>query len=597
MIVSDWRATPRKTAFLLTLLCILTWNTAFAEDIVVEEDGDSAPTSTVLANQPAAVVANPPLVGLLNAHLKGQFGPLFAWPEIIPIHLMNFPDGRVLSFNTSPKIHYIWDPAKGTGPDAFSRGVNVIGTTAENNIFCSGQILLPPETPNAGKALSIGGTLNNVGPVTLGMGKTEVTVIDPRTNSFSNTPSMVYPRWYPTAVTLLNKETLVLGGRIAPSSNDTGGLIKQEVASTPEVRGINGNWRTLANTTSNEAYGLSNGSWYYPQAWIHPRGGVFILTHNTAMFHLNPTGGGTLSKYTNNVEASSQLLASIMYEQGKILSIRNGRRAVLIDINTPNTSDNPVIRDTGYLQKDRKYGSLTVLADGSVWAHGGGSDVIQADTLSITNAYNGSHYVSELWNPVGKTADELRTLTWTPAAESDLAWATLPPDATSLNKYNIPTRGGRVRAARLYHSNALLLKDGSVLTGGGGTPGPVNNLNAEIYYPPYLFDAKDNFIPPANRPTFTSDHAAIVKPGDSFMVSINSPSQYLTKVTLVRVGAATHNFNNETRFVKVALTRLNSLTLNVTIPTKETVPPGYYMLFAWNGSNVPSMAKIIAIGM
>jgi hypothetical protein len=35
---------------------------------------------------------------------------------------------------------------------------------------------------------------------------------------------------------------------------------------------------------------------------------------------------------------------------------------------------------------------------------------------------------------------------------------------------------------RLYHSTALLLPDGSVLTAGGGAPGPVKNLNAEIYY-------------------------------------------------------------------------------------------------------------------
>ena len=42
--------------------------------------------------------------------------------------------------------------------------------------------------------------------------------------------------------------------------------------------------------------------------------------------------------------------------------------------------------------------------------------------------------------------------------------------------------------ARLYHSGALLLPDATVLIAGGGAPGPLVNLNAEIYYPPYLFD-------------------------------------------------------------------------------------------------------------
>ena len=43
--------------------------------------------------------------------------------------------------------------------------------------------------------------------------------------------------------------------------------------------------------------------------------------------------------------------------------------------------------------------------------------------------------------------------------------------------------------ARLYHSTPLLLPDASVLVGGGGAPGPQNNRNVEIYYPPYLYDA------------------------------------------------------------------------------------------------------------
>ena len=45
------------------------------------------------------------------------------------------------------------------------------------------------------------------------------------------------------------------------------------------------------------------------------------------------------------------------------------------------------------------------------------------------------------------------------------------------------TLGASAVKPRLYHSTALLLPDGSVLTAGGGAPGPVKNLNAEIYYP------------------------------------------------------------------------------------------------------------------
>ena len=50
------------------------------------------------------------------------------------------------------------------------------------------------------------------------------------------------------------------------------------------------------------------------------------------------------------------------------------------------------------------------------------------------------------------------------------------------------TTGATATRMRLYHSTSLLLPDATVITMGGGTPGPETNLNAEIYYPPYLFN-------------------------------------------------------------------------------------------------------------
>jgi len=50
----------------------------------------------------------------------------------------------------------------------------------------------------------------------------------------------------------------------------------------------------------------------------------------------------------------------------------------------------------------------------------------------------------------------------------------------------------------------MLLPDATVLTGGGGAPGPVNNLNSEIYYPPYLYAANGNARP--FRPVISANH-------------------------------------------------------------------------------------------
>ena len=46
---------------------------------------------------------------------------------------------------------------------------------------------------------------------------------------------------------------------------------------------------------------------------------------------------------------------------------------------------------------------------------------------------------------------------------------------------------------------AVLMPDATVLVAGGGAPGPQNNLNFEVYYPPYLYDA-------SGEPGAAADH-------------------------------------------------------------------------------------------
>lgn len=141
----------------------------------------------------------------------------------------------------------------------------------------------------------------------------------------------------------------------------------------------------------------------------------------------------------------------------------------------------------------------------------------------------------------------------------------------------------------MYHSSALLLPDATVLIGGGGAPGPLTNLNAEIFYPPYLYDAQGHF---AARPSFTlastgQDYGATVK------LTANGS---ISRVVLIKTGAVTHSFDFEQRYIPLSFTSKGD-ALNVRMPTSANVAtPGFYHLFIVNSQGVPSVSKIISLG-
>jgi hypothetical protein len=145
--------------------------------------------------------------------------------------------------------------------------------------------------------------------------------------------------------------------------------------------------------------------------------------------------------------------------------------------------------------------------------------------------------------------------------------------------------------ARLYHSVALLLPDGSVLSGGGGAPGPQTNLTVEIYYPPYLFTNSGAFAP---RPTITSSPGRITY-GQRFAVGVNSAAG-IQRATFIKTASVTHSFNFEQRFMELTFIP-NTGGLLVQAPASAALaPPGNYLLFVIDKSGVPSVAKIVPIG-
>ena len=137
---------------------------------------------------------------------------------------------------------------------------------------------------------------------------------------------------------------------------------------------------------------------------------------------------------------------------------------------------------------------------------------------------------------------------------------------------------------RTYHSTALLLPDGRVMSAGDDGYGGSANDTAEIYEPPYLFRGP--------RPEIQSAPATI-EYGESFTVSTTTDA---TQAVLMAPAAVTHANDMSQRNVPLTATAGPPGTLTVTAPAApQLAPPAYYMLFVLNDSGVPSVAKFLRL--
>ncbi len=486
----------------------------------------------------------------------GRWGPLIGWP-LIPIHSAILPDGRMLSYGTQPSgdggppfsgafTYDLWTPSDGTGADAHL----VLPNQTITDIFCSAQLILPERDP---KVVIVGGDTfprfvdpdptDDVVPEDDSDGNSDSNIFNPLDNSLTSSASMNRGRWYGSVATLLDGRVLVQGGK---SETRISGVDR------PEVRELDGSYRLLTGADT------STLRYYYPRNFVIPDGRVFGYDTLGTMYYLNPEGAGAITPagtFPAIYRGDDATVA--MFRPGRILQFGGNmvpnspaKGSLIIDAR----GAAPTLTPSGDLSSLRRLSTGTILPDGKVLTTGGSV---------FYNTTRGANLKAEIWDPVTGV------------------WAL----------------GAAEKVPRLYHSTAVLLPDATVLVGGGGAPGPPDlpgNLNAEIYSPPYLFDASNRL---ASRPSVASAPTELVV-GRNFTLGYASVggTDTAARVVLIKTPAVTHNFNMEQRFVELPFTVINSISLNVRMTSRPgDVTPGYYYLFVLNKNGVPSKARTVFI--
>lgn len=463
---------------------------------------------------------------------QGAWGPVIAWPHI-PVSAANLPDGRILTFASNK-------------PDEFPSGPEYTYAATWNP-----QTNTLTDAPNTGHDMFCGHlVMLEDGKVFVNGGRAHVrstSVFDYHQNQWQLIDPMKNGRWYPTTLTLGD-------GRVMTALGSSGGRY-------PELWQPDDGWKMLTGIDLQDPV-LSFTDYYennwFPYFSVTPQGDVLHYGPTPLMHRLNPDGNAGMGSLRGigklNTDWYPKDGASVLFREGRLLlaggaiagnNLDSTNKAAVIDI----TDDSATVRTINPMHFPRKFHNAVMLPTGDVIVLGGNGGKKFDDADSILAA--------ELWHPDSESWDVL-------------ASASVP---------------------RNYHSVALLMMDGRVWSAGGGLCGNcvANHQDAQVYSPPYLFNADGSA---ASRPALLSVPASVV-PGKVFTVQA-SPN--VTRFTAIKMGATTHAVNTDQRFIEFSFVDSGNGTYKLRANANPNVlTPGYYMLFAIDAHGVPSVASSLQV--
>ena len=168
---------------------------------------------------------------------------------------------------------------------------------------------------------------------------------------------------------------------------------------------------------------------------------------------------------------------------------------------------------------------------------------------------------------------------------------------------------------RSYHASALLLPDGRVFVGGGDdririVNGAITGKDYDIFVPHYLQGnpQRPSIVnitgPNVTMFTDSAGNAAFQFPnGQNNLTCIGdfleNPTKLdqVTKLVLLAPGSITHHSDMSARYVELTSGAIpgSNTDRSFNVPGNQILPRGFYMMFALNLANVPSVAMWVKI--
>ena len=537
--------------------------------LCLDVDGGSVARGTALVEATCSTSAATQIWAMAKANPRASWSNLLNLP-LVPVSLANLSDGRVLAWSADSELSFTI-PSSGTPTGTYSVIVDPsTGQWSEYQVTNTNHDMFCPGTANLadGRILIAGGSSSRATTL-FDLGQ-----LGSQNGTWSTGQKLHIGRAYQGTTLTSTGDVFTLGG----SWNGTVGVPK-----SGELYSVaSGVWNTLGNVPlpdTSDIIGPDLGGVYrgdnHLALFAQSNGWVFHAGPSAYMHWIDTKSTGSVSAgiprqdpQDPQVDPYSINANFVLYDAGDkshILKLGGAPNydsgtafdsAYRIDIDTTHTVS---VKRLAPLNFGRAFANSVILPSGQVVVVGGQSQVrLFYDDNAVLE--------TELWDPNTQVFTNL----------------------------NAP-----VAVARNYHSTALLLPDGRVLSGGGGVCGGNlmvssgcvgNHPDMQILTPPYLLNPDGSL---AQRPVITQAPSQATV-GTTMLVDTDRP---ISEWSMIRMSSTTHTVNNDVRRIKL---RHNSTAAKnrykLSIPADSgTALPGFWMLFALDARGVPSVASIVKI--